>query len=187
MYVKRWRNAALLCVGSGLFFWQLRHPIILFSSRGLNDFLGFGVALILPWLIAVAVFRIGRRWSKAIAIVAVLPLLLYTLVWTVDGILTGYGSSIGFDRFAETQWRGSAVRLYRINGGATTDFGVVIRQERILVPGVMLVRTLDSFYPCESLDPIPSDYGIAVTDDHSNCKAFPGQRREYRLKHFVYF
>jgi hypothetical protein len=74
------------------------------------------------------------------------------------------GRDLSFDQFAETPWRGSHVRLYRIDCGATTDYGVVIRQELNLFPGVQLVRRLDTFYPCASLDSTSTDSGISVTE-----------------------
>jgi hypothetical protein len=189
--LRGWRHVALLSAASAIFFWQLRHPIIRLASPPINELLGFALGLGLPWLTVVAFFRIGRWWSKAVAIVAALPLLLYTFVFLLGSAMTGFayknGHYLSFDRFAETPWKGSNVRFYRTNGGATTDFGVVIRQERTLFSGVLLVRRVDDFYPCYSLDAISTDYGITITDKRSDCRSFPDQRREYRLKPFVYF
>jgi hypothetical protein len=188
---QRWRNAALLCGGSAFFFWQLRHPIVRLASPALNELVGFALGLGLPWLTVVAIFLIGRWWSKAVAIVAVPPLLLYTFVFLLGSVMTGFvyenGRDLSFDRFAETQWKGSDVRFYRTNGGATTDFGVVIRQERTLFPGMLLVRRVDDFYPCYSLDAHSTDCGITITDKRADCRSFPDRLREYRLKPFVYF
>jgi hypothetical protein len=97
------------------------------------------------------------------------------------------GHDLSFDGFAQTHWKGSDVRFYRTDGGATTDFGIVIRQERALFPGVELVRNLDMLYPCYSLNARPADEGIIITDEHSECRAFAESRREYRLKPFIYF
>jgi len=180
----RCRSAALFCSGSAIFVWQLRHPIVRFAAPAVNELLGLALGLGLPWLAVVAIFRIGRWWSKAAVIAAVLPLLLYSLIFFLGWAMTGL---LGFDQFAEAHWKGSDVRFYRTNGGATTDFGVVIRQERTLLPGVLLVRRIDDFYPCFSLDAISADHGITITAKRSDCSAFADQRREYRLKPFVYF
>jgi hypothetical protein len=174
-----------------MFFWQLRHPIIRFASPVVNSLLGFALGLGLPWLGVIAVFRIGRWWAKTVAIAAVLPLLLYSLVFLLGSAMAGFayrgGHDLGFDRFAEVLWKGSDVRFYRTDGGAATDYGVVIRQERTLFPGVLLVREVDDFYPCHSLDATSTDHGIAITDGRSDCRDFHQQRRVYRLKPFVYF
>lgn len=186
-----WRKAALLSVGSVLFIWQLRHPVLRFASPVVNDVLGFVIGLGLPWLAAIAIFRIGRLWSKTVAILAVLPLLLYSFIFLLGSAVTGFaykdGHDLSFDRFSETDWRGSIVRLYRTNGGATTDFGVVIRQERTLMPGLLLVRRVDGFYPCYSVDATSTELGITITDHNSECGGLVGQSRDYRLKPFIYF
>jgi len=158
---------------------------VLFASPVVNELLGLGLGLGLPWWTAVAIFRIGRWWSKAAAMVAVLPLLLYSFVVLLVSAMTRFDHS--FERIAETHWKGSDIRFYRKNGGATTDFGVVIRQEKTVFPGVLLVREVDDLYPCYSLDATSTDRGIAVTDRSSYCQAFREQSREYRLKPFVYF
>jgi hypothetical protein len=188
---ERWKAVALLGGGSAIFFWQLRHPIIRLEWPVANELLGFALGLSLPWLTAAAIFRIGRWWSKTIALIAVIPLLLYSAVFLLGSAMTGFaykkGRDLSFDRFAETHWKGSEVRFYRTDGGATTDFGVVIRQERSLIPGVVLVRRLDDFYPCYSLDAASTDRGIAIKDGRSECRGFQEQRRDYQLKPFLYF
>ncbi len=97
------------------------------------------------------------------------------------------GRDSSFELFAETHWNGSVVRLYRTNGGATTDFGVVIRQERRLMPGLFWVRSLDDFYHCYSLDVSATSQGVRVQDPHSDCREFPVTPQDYRLRPYVYF
>lgn len=69
----RWAIIALLLSGNAVFFWQLRHPIILFASRAVNEDVGFALGLSLPWLAAVAIYRVGKRWRKIIAAAKALP------------------------------------------------------------------------------------------------------------------
>ena len=182
----RLRTVTLLLIGNALFFWQLRNPIVRFASPVVNQLLGFALGFCLPWLLGVAIFRVGRRWSKVVGALAIIPLLLYSAVFLLGSAMTAFafknGRDLCVDQFAETRWKGSVVRLYRTNGGATTDFGVVIRQERSLLPGVELVRNLALFYPCEVLNAVSTDRGIAITDERSECRSFRDTRREYRLK-----
>jgi hypothetical protein len=184
-------SAALLASASTIFLWQLRHPVVRFASPVANELFGFVLGLCLPWLTVVAIFRIGRWWSKAAAVAALLPLLVYSFVFLLFSTMAGFayrnGHDLSFDRFAETHWKESVVGFYRTNGGATTDFGVVIQQEKVLLPGVLLVRKLDDFSPCGSLDGTATDLGITVTDQGSKCSGFSGRRRDYLLKRFVYF
>ena len=97
------------------------------------------------------------------------------------------GRDLGFAAFAQIPWQGSEVILYRTNGGATTDFGVVIRQERTLLPGVKVVRNLADFYHCCALSATPTGSGVAITDEGAECKALGVSRRDYALKPHVYF
>jgi hypothetical protein len=73
MLVNGVRRVALLGIGNAIFFWQLRHPVFRFTWPVLNDLVGIALGLCLPWLLAIAIFRIGRWWSKAVAIAAVIP------------------------------------------------------------------------------------------------------------------
>jgi hypothetical protein len=60
-----------------LFYWQLRHPLLRFAWGPLNG-LCFLIALLLPWLALVDCFRLGRWWSRTIAALAAVPVLLFT-------------------------------------------------------------------------------------------------------------
>lgn len=77
---------------------------------------------------------------------------------------------------------GEQVAVYRTNGGATTAYGIVVRQEREVLPGVLLVKNLFSQYRLErvacQLD------GPRLTVGYSSS----GQAlAEVTLKRFVYF
>ena len=90
---------ALLLFGNALFVWQLRHPVVRFASPVVNDLLAFALGLCSPWLAAVAIFLVGRWWSRVAALIATVPLMLYWAVFL-------FGSAIvSFDQFAETHWK----------------------------------------------------------------------------------
>lgn len=186
------RKAVLLCCGSALFFFQIPYPFLRLAWPVLNDLVGVALAAALPLITMIAIFRIGRWWSKAVVILATLPVLLFYLVFalgaSVLAVVYGHsGHDASFERFSELQWKDTRVGLYRTNGGATTDYGVVIRHEKTLIPGLLLVRNVDSIYPCYSFDGTQSEQGIGITDGHSNCRALSGRHHEYQLKKFVYF
>jgi hypothetical protein len=179
----KWKRAVSIAGATGFFFWQLRHPVLLFAAPLLNSLLGYALALALPWLTVAAIFFLGRRWAKILGGVLSLPLLLYSFVWLLGLGLLG----VGFDRFAETEWKGSSVRLYRTNHGAFTDFGVVVRQEREVFPGILVVRKLDDFYPCFSLGLVADEKAVLLRRGEPDCPGFPGRERVYPLKPLVYF
>jgi hypothetical protein len=62
----------------------------------------------------------------------------------VDSIVRGVDT--GFEKIAEMSASGVVYRVYRTNGGAMTDFGLVLRRERQVLPGVVLVSVLASQY-----------------------------------------
>ncbi len=184
-------RALVLWGGWALFLWQLRHPFVRFAGPFINDLLGLVLGLSLPWCATIETFRIGRWWSKAIVVASALPLMIYAFVFLLGSAISvlAYqnGHDLSFEHFGETPWRGSYVRFYRTNGGATTDYGVVIRHETTLLPGILIVRNVDSWYHCFSLNGTASKDGIVIMDDGAECRAFTGPQHEHRLKPFLYF
>jgi hypothetical protein len=189
--VRRLRNIAILCAGYLFFLWQCSHPVFRFEWPFANDVAGLLLAVALPWLAMTAVVCYERWWTTAIGMIAALPLLLYSFAVLLfalpswPGAIAGHDP--GFDQFAETRWQKSVIRLYRTDGGATTDFGVVVRQERDLVPGILLVRTIDSYYPCDSVVVRNTSGGIVITEADDYRADSPQLRHEYRLKPLICF
>ena len=185
------QSAAVFGLAAAFFFWQLRHPFLRFDLPLVNDVVGFALGLYLPWMTAVALFRSGVRWRRAIALIVVAPLLLFSAAWMFGGTLAVLaffnGRSLTLHQFAVHAWKGSEICLYRTDGGATTDYGVVLRQERTVLPGLRLVRRIDDFYPCYSLEVASTGSGITVNGAESGCILPPDKSGEYRLKQFVYF
>lgn len=179
------RNLGLSAIGTVVFFRQLRHPFVRFAWPFANEVTAFVLALGLPWLTNVMIYRLGARLTRIVSIVAAVPLLLWSGCIFLVFMIAGF--QFGPEKIFETNWKGSVIRLYRVNGGATTDFGVVIRQERTVFPGILLVHDLDEFYPCRSLDITGTQNGARVQDNHSDCISFGQRRRDYPLKRFIYF
>jgi hypothetical protein len=175
-------RALVLFVATAAFLWQWWNPFVRFASPAANNAVGFVIVLALPWWATVEFARVGRWWGTAIAALTLLPLLLYSLLVLLASAMSGDG---GFERFSEIEWRGSKIALYLTNGGATTDFGVVLRQEKVVFPGVRAVRNIDYLYPCHTLRVDAAGSGITVSSGEY-CPALPGPR-SYRLRRFVYF
>jgi hypothetical protein len=184
-------DSTILSLATVVLYWQFRHPVVRTSSTLVNEGLGLFLALGLPWLALLSLTRLKRWWGNAIVIAGIFPLLFYSgLVFFVAMMQLGAmknGRDLSFEPLSERQWNGSHVRFYRTNGGATTDYGLVIRQERAILPGVLLVRRLDDFYPCYSVDAREIDEGVQVEDAHGSCPGFSQRPQKYRLKRFVYF
>jgi hypothetical protein len=159
----RLKLVCLLCAGTVLFSWQLRHPFIRFAWPILNHLAGFALALGLPWRGALEILQIQRWWSAVVVIAGVLPLTLYSLFVLLSFAMVGVGRS------AQIPWNGSWVCLYDIDGGATTGVDVVIQHEKTVFPGVRLVRIVSLFADCY-VQVTPTKDGIAVTSSGVRCK-----------------
>ncbi len=56
------------------------------------------------------------------------------------------GQDYSFRRIHTTQLGESQVNVYRTNGGATTSFGIVVREERHLLPGLLITKIIHTAY-----------------------------------------
>lgn len=61
---------------------------------------------------------------------------------------------------------GPPIRVYQTNGGAMTSFGIIVQQERTLLPGVIWVTRLSGKYPAE-------DVTVTVLDRHHIRCTYP--------------
>jgi hypothetical protein len=163
MHVSQWLRAhpwrrplavaflAAVCFAAVQANWD--HPFLRFSHPIPNQ-LFLLLALTLPWLAAGALLYLPNVWAKVVAIVLLLPALAYAAflalflpVTVLDTIRWGYDP--GFQPIGTVVMGSYRVRIFRTNCGATCAYGIAVRQERHLVPGLLLVRELDGFYPAE--------------------------------------
>jgi len=63
-----------------------------------------------------------------------------------------HGTDPGFEYLHSTQLSRSRVAAYRTNGGATTSFGIVVRHEKPILPGVYRVEEIFHSYPAFEAD-----------------------------------
>jgi hypothetical protein len=145
---------AVLCFGLIQANWIF--PVLRFDSAALNH-LFLLLAFTLSCLALLALGYFPEFWQKLVALLVLLPILAYTLIFapftaamTVQTIFQGYDSS--FQPIGTAPMDGYRVTIFRTDCGATCSWGVALRQERQLVPGVLLVRTLDGFYPAYDAD-----------------------------------
>ena len=98
---------------------------------------GFGVFLI-PWILASTILALGT--------VTVLTNVVRT---GVDPI---------FEFLNSTPIRGCRLAVYRTNLGATTAYGIVVRQEMTVVPGLLVVKRVYAFPGSEAqVSPVGED------------------------------
>jgi len=103
----------------------------------------------------------------------------------LGGLAMG-GRDPGFERLHDVPVGAYHLAVYRWNGGATTDFEIVARQERVLLPGLRLVRDLEWFTKSDTAMVVrlgPDSVRVIVPWYGSYHQG--AEVREYRLRSLV--
>ena len=157
---------------------NLRYPVLRFSWP-LANIAFFTAAQILPVAAIGSSLRHLAGWRLISFLVVITPAALLGLGLAFAGFMCAASvASDGADRSFERQEsvatpKGEVV-AYRTNGGATTSFGIVVRQECLLLPGLMVVRQLGGEYPAEKAVLLWSGGGTV----RATFAAYPGKRPE---------
>jgi hypothetical protein len=137
-----------------------------FSYLPLNYLFAIALALMLPITLMIFTFSIRWTWlrwiARAAAVLIFLPMAMFALLALFQLIAGVTGSTdTSFEKIAELNGNHGTYRLYRTNGGAMTSFGLVLRRERAILPGLKLVTVLRSYYPASdaTLESISSARG----------------------------
>ena len=126
-------------------------PVLRTTSPSL-DVAMIVVVLLLPWVMLALAFRLRTRTQRftVAALCGVFALLCTPVAlleaFTVKSLREAHDRNDGFKPVSMVQFGASRVIAYETNGGATTDFGFVVRQERPIGLGLMLVRDLYEEY-----------------------------------------
>jgi hypothetical protein len=143
------RTIILSLAGFVLAVANWRVPVLRFAWQPAN-LATFMLAMLLPAVPVVVAIR-RARWgvASALSLAAFLGAILAVGagVLCVDALWNGTDPS--FEPVREVPAGPYALRVYRTNGGATTSFGAIVRQERTLVLGLRLVRNVYTAYPAE--------------------------------------
>jgi hypothetical protein len=129
-----------------------------FSSPRLN-YLFMAAAFCSPLLAAwIAITAANRLWRLSLAVIAPIALVSAALsagtvfmlvLWVPDVLLRDVDRS--FQRMREQRVGDETLAVFRTNGGATTDYGVVVRRETVLLPGLRFVTPLCASYPADDV------------------------------------
>jgi hypothetical protein len=125
-------------------------PMVRFSSQTANYFFFALMQLIPLVIVALAFRRTGSRRYVLLAFgilvtIPATPLGFGAAAWTVSSVADGADRS--FERVNAIATPLGVVAVYRTNGGAMTSFGIVLRQECKLAPGLLAVRNVAQEYP----------------------------------------
>ena len=137
------------------FYHNARFPVLRFPHPTAN-YVIVAMAMLLP---GAALLLADTLRSMILRVVvgictglACLPAALYLLLAFVGVVTTVFRGGVdgGFEPIQAVAVDRSILRVYRTNGGATTAFGIVVRQEMTIAPGVRLVRNVYSAYPADT-------------------------------------
>jgi len=152
------RDHACVCPGCRLRGWldQLALPFVRFHSQLANQVAFLGV-LLLP--VAASITGTGVSGRKTRWLLR-LPLAPFAIVGVLLGLPAAIGllhtARLGFDPAFEPIARyaldSRGLTVYRTNCGAPCSYGIVVREERPLVPGLLLVRDVYRQYPADTVE-----------------------------------
>ncbi|WP_426059749.1 hypothetical protein [Hymenobacter sp. B1770] len=168
-------------------------PFLRFTNHWTNDVFAVLVAALPVLLLVGLIGRITKAFNRWVAwpltgvlvVVAVPFMAILVFKFTILAFeLIAHPPHAndqdgGFEQVAQLD---EHMAVYRTNGGATTAYGIVVRQERPLVPGVLLVRNVFAQYRLENV--ACQLTGPRLTIRHPSS----GQvLKEVTLKRFFYF
>ena len=148
---------------------------------------------LLPSVLSVLAFFITKRLIfRLLLILPLIPIVLCSLLLGMLALfpltdIVSRGFDPSFERLQSVQIDDSRITVYRTNEGATTSFGIAARQERPLVPGILLVRRIYGVYPGDEAEVIKlgKDTIKITSPAYGNKRPVPDQAI-IKLKPWVY-
>jgi hypothetical protein len=148
--------AAALCADVLALGWiAITDTGLRFTYAPLNYLVFILLAVGLPVTLVGFAITTRRYWLRWLAIVVsvfvCVPVLMCSCVVGVDLANATSGKDPSFERIGELSGPFWAYRVYRTNGGATTSYGLVLRREHDILPGMAVVSRVHSFYPASEM------------------------------------
>lgn len=84
-----------------------------------------------------------KRLIWALWLLPVLLLASFTALICVSRLIF----PVGIERVQSVRLGLTTLNAYQTNGGATTSYGMIVRQELQILPGILIVRQLADEYP----------------------------------------
>ncbi|WKV09992.2 hypothetical protein Q2T46_06050 [Thermoanaerobacterium sp. CMT5567-10] len=119
------------------------YPFIRFKSLKLNDIFSLCIQII-PLMLLINGFRFKHISAKIVNSVFSIILILISTTITAIILFATFTLNVNeaFMPIHNIRFESSSVVVYRTNYGATTDFGITVRQEKEVIKGVLLVKNL---------------------------------------------
>ena len=78
-------------------------------------------------------------------------IILLIVVLDIQTVIERGGLDYSFENINEIDYKKSKIVVYRTNGGATVDFGIVVRREREFFPGILYCDELFDKYHMDTV------------------------------------
>lgn len=128
-------------------FWILNldyfYPFIRFTSLKLNDVFSLCIQII-PLMLLINGFRFKHISTKIVnSVISIILIVISTTIAVIILFATiTLNVNEAFMPIHNIRFESSSVIVYRSNYGATTDFGITVRQEKEIIKGVLVVKNL---------------------------------------------
>lgn len=186
VYFRKWGQLSAIAV---LFYINRIYGVFTISLQRIDDLI-LALFLLMPLAMFLLASKIVQKPLRVIcqaisvfvgilSSIRLIFLVIGMLLIPYKGSWLGNKGDASFELIKEFEVPHSNVAVYRTNGGATTAFGIVVRQERSL-GFVHLSKVLYSEDRCDDADISASNPGEVSITACSVTKAF-------RLKPWVYF
>jgi ABC-type sulfate transport system permease component len=170
------------------FFW----PVLRFTNPTANAVV-LALAFLMPVAASVLGFFLFRatkspgRFAVAVALTLANALPLVVVGFHLLSLTAANGIDSGFELINAVPIDGGRIAVYRTDGGALTSFGIVVRQERLVVPGVLVVRKLCGGYPAKEAQVTVEPSGWASIHVPDYRDGGPTQDCRVKVRRYVYF
>lgn len=126
------------------------YPMIRFENA-YNNLVFTAIVLLIPMVLFLQSFRLKNLLVKIVSVLSLgvlslASLFLILVVVLKISMLSTSGYDPSFEELRTLQVDEYKVTAYRLNGGATTAYSMVVRQEKNLGLGLMMVKELYSQY-----------------------------------------
>lgn len=129
------------------------YPLVRFGHPAWNYFFFSAAALTPLGMMVVACWPDGWRQLVVKFLIAFLfiPAVLFSVTAAGCGMEVRDGVDGSQERISSERFPGGRVSVYRTNGGATTSYGIIVRQECVIFPGISIIRGLTTMSPADEV------------------------------------
>ena len=153
---KKKRNTILLICAIILLLFLRMNSIIIITSPIIHK-----LTLVLAYICFIILF-IRIFFIKSLVLKILLGLILGFIVligsiiilftcFEIEDLIANKDKDIGFECLSTIKYNNKEIKTYRTNGGATTAFGIIVREEKRIIPGLIYSNKLFDRYRLDTV------------------------------------